>query len=146
MPKPFLGLRDNPHGRLILLVIPSVGLVLAALLPELTAPRQARADILYEEPFSGANVDWPRTVPVFDPISAGDGAYYFNKRLLALGGPLPLSFELFYRSSLTHVREAASVPSRFWWRPFTTGFYSSALASFQLPDGGYVSFKKSNGA
>ncbi|MBI3988595.1 MAG: RHS repeat protein [candidate division NC10 bacterium] len=95
--------------------------------------------------FNGATRNYNKPFDAGDPISAANGAYHFTIPLLSLGGPMNLSFELFYRSDMSHVFQ--SLPSAFWWRPFAravSGFKFDDIehATVYLPDGSQVSFKK----
>ncbi|MBI4321467.1 MAG: hypothetical protein HY675_23490 [Chloroflexi bacterium] len=90
--------------------------------------------------------EYDRSDDVGDPISAANGAYHFSKRLLSLGGPMDLGFELFYRSD--YFRGDQSLPMAFWWRPLGTALVGSPYggkeyATFYLPNGEQVVFQKS---
>lgn len=47
-----------------------------------------------------------------EPINAATGEYYFHEKLLALGGPLPLDFRLYYGSQFSQQTTANGLPLR----------------------------------
>ena len=83
-----------------------------------------------------------------DPISAANGTYRFRVPLLDLGGPLPLKFELLYRSDFSHVTTGSpkDVPSAYWWTPKVAArfldYSGMELFKAQVENGNKVAFKK----
>jgi YD repeat-containing protein len=93
----------------------------------------------------GATRDYNKSFAVGDPLSAANGAYYFDIPLISLGGSMGISSKLFYRSDMN--RSSQSLPASFWWKPFAraeTGFQYGGIdhATIYLPDSSQVSFKK----
>lgn len=94
----------------------------------------------------GSNRDYTKTLDVGDPVSAGCGAYHFDMPLLALGGPMGLSFAVYYRSDFDALTNDHGLPYRFGWSPYAAASGETVgetrYLGFQLPDGTVASFKE----
>lgn len=82
-----------------------------------------------------------------DPVSAGDGAFYFAMPLLNLGGPMNLGFTLHHNSSGGKVNwDVWDLPGdgRWWWDPLATlsviSWVSPTGWQFQVEGGQAVGF------
>lgn len=95
------------------------------------------------------NYDLGNPAAAFDPVSASNGAYMFGKSLFALGGPLPLNFDLYYHTNLPPSR-ASTLLMNFGWSPMTNGIANSpgisgtgtTYTNIRLPNGNIIAFKK----
>ncbi|MEM7392889.1 MAG: hypothetical protein AAF492_11135 [Verrucomicrobiota bacterium] len=70
----------------------------------------------YADPHSVADYSgdsWVTTGTSGDPINMGSREFYFFKKLTRLGGPLPLSFGLYYGSASPGGPAFSSLPDRF---------------------------------
>ena len=108
----------------------------------LAGPVLAGSD--YEAGFNNTQDDG-KSFGTDEPISAANGAYYFDMRLLSPGGLMDLTFRLYYRSDT--LRVINFLPEAFWWSPFgradsevDTG--SARIATIYLPDRTQISFDK----
>ncbi len=95
---------------------------------------------------NGSTRSEEKPVNVGDPIAATNGAYHFRLPLVDLGGPMPLTADLRYRSDLHHTG-IATIQHRFWWSPYSSispnvEQNGIAYTTIQLPNGNLVSFKK----
>lgn len=82
-----------------------------------------------------------------DPVSAGDGAFYFSMPLLELGGPMNLGFTLHYNSNGARSNwDLNDLPEGgpWWWDPMATlqpnPMGGTNYWQFQIEDGKAVAF------
>ena len=102
----------------------------------------------FQNPFSasGATAVTKKSCPYGHPISMANGAYYFSRPLLSLGGLMDLRFELLYRSDYPRF-SYQFLPPTFWWSPFAEARLGEMVETTEygtvyLPNGDNVSFKK----
>lgn len=82
-----------------------------------------------------------------DPVSASDGAFYFNMSLLELGGPMNLGFRMRYHSDQPRSNwDLSDFPSwgKWWWDPKATcirmGMGDHEVLQFQIERANPVAF------
>jgi RHS repeat-associated protein len=86
-----------------------------------------------------------KSLDVGDPVSASNGAFHFQMDFLSLGGPMDLSFTLYYNSIRDFMFNR--LPRTFWWNPQAHVLSDITLdevtvATAWLPNGDQVSFQK----
>ncbi|HBA84731.1 MAG TPA: hypothetical protein DCZ95_11610 [Verrucomicrobia bacterium] len=101
----------------------------------------------YEAGIPGATRDYGKSLAQGDPVSAANGAYYFELPLLSLGGPMRLECRLYYRSDLYRGYGLMSLPYTFWCSPYAhassgMNLGTNVYATVYLPDARMVSFQR----
>jgi len=98
-----------------------------------------------------SDCSWHKSICSYlgDPIAANNGIYYFDLRLLSLGGLMDLDFTLYYRSEHSHSAwwYLNGFPQTFWWHPMEYLFYEAdSIVTCQIGNGDVISFVAENGS